>query len=334
MNCPPNSASPIKSVLLATDFSEASQAAFQASLQLCLSFGASLYILNVFEYPNIVPPESGGQLLELESFYLEAESSLKGLIQDARLEGVETAGAVRAGVSHSCILDHAKSEFIDLVMLGTRSIHGFERLVFGSTAEAVLRKAECPVLTIGPRSFPRTFEMKPVDGVVVFATDFHVMTTQALTCAASFGTAMRLPLHCLHVLPRSAEDGTDKGFLPSIIKEALQHLAVGLDGEQAAPVCAVTYGSEISNAIVAYARDHHAKLIVLGVRRASLAASHVPAHIAYRVITEAPCPVLTIAYPPSLKEARVVGVQECESASSHLTTHSGTTVAYAVVEPR
>jgi nucleotide-binding universal stress UspA family protein len=45
-----------------------------------------------------------------------------------------------------------------------------------------------------------------------------------------------------------------------------------------------------------YARQQKAKLIVLGVRKASLEDSHTPLHIAYRIITEAPCPVLTIAF--------------------------------------
>ena len=45
-----------------------------------------------------------------------------------------------------------------------------------------------------------------------------------------------------------------------------------------------------------YAREHNAKLIVLGVRQASLAATHTPAHIAYRIVTEAPCPVLTMSF--------------------------------------
>ena len=48
--------------------------------------------------------------------------------------------------------------------------------------------------------------------------------------------------------------------------------------------------------MVEYAKQHKAKLIVLGVRKASLADSHAPLHIAYRIITEAGCPVLTMAF--------------------------------------
>jgi hypothetical protein len=62
------------------------------------------------------------------------------------------------------------------------------------------------------------------------------------------------------------------------------------------PICATTFGSEVSYAVVDYAREKHAKMIVLGVRQASLLASHVPEHISYRIITEANCPVLTMAF--------------------------------------
>jgi hypothetical protein len=59
-------------VLFATDFSAASQGAFQSALSVCTTLQATLSILHVFEYANAVPPETGGKLLELDSFYEEA----------------------------------------------------------------------------------------------------------------------------------------------------------------------------------------------------------------------------------------------------------------------
>jgi nucleotide-binding universal stress UspA family protein len=284
-------------VLLATDFSAASRAAFQAARVLCRSFQADLYILNVFEYANANPPESGGMLLGLDSFYHDAEQCLDDLIQEARRSNIKCDGRIGSGTSHSTILEMAEPEHIDVIVLGTRSIHGFERLVFGSTAEAVLRTADCPVFTVGPRAASQ----KPVDdgspGAVVFATDFHDATTEALQIAASFCSSMDLSLHCLHVLPRGVEDNFHKAIIPVIITEALHHLVATVENKVGPPVCAITYGSEISSAVVDYARENDARLIVLGVRRASLAASHIPAHIAYRIIAEAPCPVLTVAFP-------------------------------------
>ncbi len=286
-----------KRVLLATDFSAASQAAFQAALLICRSFKADLYILNVFEYADANPPESGGLLLGLDSFYHDAKRSLDLLIEDARRAGICCEGEIGSGMSYATILETADSRQIDLIVLGTRSIHGFERLVFGSTAEAVLRKAKIPVFTVGPQAAAGLSKMHAGGGTLVFATDFHETTTQALKSANSFSTAMNLPIHCLHVLPRGIENETHPGVIPIIITEALEHLVAKVDEGVDPPVCAVTYGSEISGAVIEYARANDARLIVLGVRRASLTASHVPAHIAYRIIAEAPCPVLTVAFP-------------------------------------
>jgi nucleotide-binding universal stress UspA family protein len=284
-----------KKVLLATDFSDASQAAFQAALRLCISFGASLSILHVFEYAVIAPPKTGGELIERDSFYERAQLSLDNLVQTARRAGVICTATIASGIPHLTILDAIGARTIDLAVLGTRSLHGFERLVFGSTAEAVLRGASCPVFTVGPQvSDP--LKAPQSEGAVVFATDFELSTTHAIRLASFFSEVMGAPLHCLHVLPRRLEGGGQSHIVSQIMTEALQHVATESGTTIDRPVCAVTYGSEISNAVVDYAKEHKAKLIVLGVRQASMAASHIPAHIAFRVIAEAQCPVLTMAY--------------------------------------
>ena len=282
-------------VLLATDFSAASQAAFQTALDVCTAFQASLSILHVFEYTDAVPPETGGQLLELDSFYESARSSLDRLVQEARRSGVACEAAMGSGIPSVTIRETITSNAIDLAILGTNALHGFERLVFGSTAEVVLRKASCPVLTVGPQASnpPRADQIK---SPVVFATDFHLTTTHAICYAAAICKATRSPLHCLHVLPRTLEGGSRRHITLQIMTEALKHVASESGTTIDPPVCAITYGSEISTAVVDYARQQKAKLIVLGVRQASMVTSHVPAHIAYRIITEASCPVLTMAF--------------------------------------
>jgi nucleotide-binding universal stress UspA family protein len=159
----------------------------------------------------------------------------------------------------------------------------------------VLRKSPCPVLTVGPQvgnseGAPRR------QGPIVFATDFDFTTMDAIRYAACFSHRCGGPLHCLHVLPRTLAGGGQSDVVPEIMGEALQQLAAESGVTIEPPVCATTYGSEVSHAVVEYARRQRARLIVLGVRQASLLASHVPEHIAYRIITEAPCPVLTQAF--------------------------------------
>jgi nucleotide-binding universal stress UspA family protein len=293
----PPCGSGFKNIFLATDFSAASQVAFRASLRLCQIFHAALHILNVVECAGLPFAEYGERSVNEDRLYQNAELSLDDLLLGARRAGIRCEGTVELGIPHQVILKNLGDQDIDLVVLGTKSIRGFERLVFGSTAEGILRKALCPVFTLGSQANEWGLEMHHPAGPIIFATDFHLSTVEAMRYATTFSKVMDLPLHRLHVLPRALEDGTGKGAVPLIITEALQHLSA-TDGDGSKPsVCAVTYGSEISNAVVGYARKQDAKLIVLGVRRSSLMAAHVTAHIAYRIIAEAPCPVLTIAFP-------------------------------------
>jgi nucleotide-binding universal stress UspA family protein len=282
-------------VLIATDFSAASQAAYRTALDTCVRFGASLIILHVFEYGEMPPPETGGLLLEMQMLREKCQKSLEDLCQQSGCAGVKCETILLDGNAAACILDTLNAKQIDLAVLGTNALHGFERLVFGSTAETVLRKAHCPVLTVGPRVSTCSNGHQP-NGPVIFATDFDFTTMHAIRYAACFANLMSAPLHCLHVLPRTLEAGCQSEIVPAIMSEALQQLASESGVVIEAPTCATTFGSEISYAVVDYARQQNAKLIVLGVRQASLLASHVPEHITYRVITEANCPVLTMAF--------------------------------------
>jgi nucleotide-binding universal stress UspA family protein len=282
-------------ILLATDLSIASQAAFQTALGVCNILHAKLTILHVFEHTKVISPEAGRQLFDLDKVYAAARTSLDSLARVAQLAGVPSEAILSHGLAPQSILETICSRQIGLTILGTNALHGFERLVFGSTAESVLRAAPCPVLTVGRLAF-NPIKASQSDGPIIFPTDFHESTMYAIRYAASFCEATSSPLHCLHVLPRTVEGGCQSQIVPQIMTDALQQIAAGNGTTIGPPVCAITYGSEISNAVVNYARQHQAKLIVLGVRQASMMASHVPVHIAIRIITEAPCPVLTMAF--------------------------------------
>jgi nucleotide-binding universal stress UspA family protein len=290
-----NSALSFSKVLLATDFLPASQAAFQVALRVCTELKASLSILHVLEDPYVPSSEPGGQFFELDSIYQTDRRALDDLREAAQLAGVPCETNIVNGTASLAILEAVSLRNADLVVLGTSALHGFERLVFGSTAEAILREAPCPVLTVGPQVSELAMANQ-LEGPVIFATDFHRMTTPAIRYAEPFCMASKSPLHCLHVLPRALESKSPNKIVPMIMTEALHHVATESGTTVSSPICAVTYGSEISNAVVEYAKQHKAKLILLGVRRGSMLASHVPSHITYRIITEAPCPVLTICY--------------------------------------
>lgn len=280
-----------KRVLLATDFCAASDAAFQTAVRVCTELQASLVVLHVFEYGDRVPG-GGGRLAEMERIYDKALRSLYDAVETAKKAGIPTEAMMKGGVAAPSILEELPLRQIDLVIMGTNALHGFERMVFGSTAEEVLRQAACPVLTVGPQA-AQVAEKSTFGCPVVFATDFHPTTKKAIYCAATLSKQTNSSLHCLHILPRAVQGA----IIPNIMIEALRQMALESGCTIDKAEFAIGYGSEISTAVVDYARQHKAALVVLGVSQASMIASHAPAHIAYRIITEAPCPVLTIAYP-------------------------------------
>ena len=289
-------------LLVATDFSVASQAACRTAIDTCLALRASLVILHVFRPVEAAvheageqKQEAGAQEAEKKALQDKCRATLEELRNQAVEAGVECEAILGAGNPTATILATIAARKIDLTIMGTSALHGLERIVFDSTTEAVLRKAPCPVLTVGPHASHSEKALQSV-GPVLFATDFHFTTIHAIRFAASFSQLTASPLHCLHVMPRTLESCIQCQVVPAIMSEALQQLAneSGVVGET--PICATTYGSEVSCAVVDYARQHNAKLIVLGVRKASLEASETHLHIAYRIITEAPCPVLTMAF--------------------------------------
>jgi nucleotide-binding universal stress UspA family protein len=283
-----------RKILVATDFSSASQAAFATAVGLCRALGSTLSVLHVFEEADVVASGPGDSVIVLERLLMEAHNALAQCAREAREAGVPCDALLSVGVAALTIECMIRTTRADLAVLGTHALHGVDRLVFGSTAESVLRQTGCPVLTVGPQAVRSGLTVG--SGPVVFATDFHAETMHAIRYAAAFAKASGSALHCLHVLPRSLETGS-RAIIPQILTDALEHVASTSDVLIDPPLCVTTFGSEVSYALVEYARQHKARLIVLGVRHASLLASHIPAHIAYRVITEATCAVLTIAYP-------------------------------------
>ena len=287
-------------LLVATDFSAASQAACHTAIDTCIALRASLVILHVFQPVKSSSLEAdgqvaGGQARDVQAHHDDCLGALEAMRRQAVQAGVDCEAIMGSGNTTSTILDTISRKKINLAIMGTSALHGLERIVFDSTTEAVLRQAPCPVLTVGPRAMNPEKALHS-DGPVIFATDFHFITIHAIRFAACFSQLTASPLHCLHVMPRTLEACTQCQVVPAIMSEALQQLANESGVVFQPPICATTYGSEVSCAVVDYARQQKAKLIVLGVRKASLADSHAPLHIAYRIITEAPCPVLTMAF--------------------------------------
>jgi nucleotide-binding universal stress UspA family protein len=144
----------IKNLLVATDFSECSDAALTYARALAGTFGARLHVLHVVEFAGAADVMGiGGYSTALPNLYRELEDSahqqLDGLISesDRRLLGAKVLLSTGEMPAHA-IVEYAKAESIDLIVVGTHGRRGLAHLVMGSVAERVVRTAPCPVLTV------------------------------------------------------------------------------------------------------------------------------------------------------------------------------------------
>jgi nucleotide-binding universal stress UspA family protein len=136
----------IRTILHPTDFSENSAHAFELACALARDFEARLLVLYVAEPVVVAAAELPMILPVVVDTGEEARVQLEALRPNDPIIRVEHL--YREGDPAGEILCAAEECHADLIVMGTHGRSGISRLLLGSVAEAVLRKAPCPVLTI------------------------------------------------------------------------------------------------------------------------------------------------------------------------------------------
>lgn len=137
-----------RTILLATDFQAPARKAFAHAVSLAARFHAKLVILHVMKAVAAGPHGSGLGSRYLGPIKTAAMLELGRLARAAQHAGVKTETRLLCGIPWACILDAAEKMRPELIALGTHGKVGWDRLQLGSTAEAVVREAPCPVLTV------------------------------------------------------------------------------------------------------------------------------------------------------------------------------------------
>jgi nucleotide-binding universal stress UspA family protein len=145
----------IRSILVPIDFSVHSKNALKYAVLMARQFGASIHLVYVVE-PTIYPADLGfGQVVlpgvedELRE---KGGTELQSLVRKEIGASVKSSWAVRTGNPHQEILREAEEKGVDLIVVATHGHSGVEHMLFGSTADRVVRHAKCPVLTIRPHN--------------------------------------------------------------------------------------------------------------------------------------------------------------------------------------
>ena len=142
---------PFDRILTAIDFSENSDYAFDYALTLAKQFNSELTIMHVINEPvdlrGFYVPHISFEQLEKE--IEDGATKMMEKFCQARLEDFSSyKTAIVTGIPYEEIIRKAEETDTSLIVLGTHGRTGLDHLIFGSTAERVVRSAACPVLTI------------------------------------------------------------------------------------------------------------------------------------------------------------------------------------------
>ena len=284
----------IRKILLATDFSIVSEMAGAYAKALAQHFDAKLEIANVFnpsvvtEYEEAIVTMTSAQTREISN------ENLQRFAQDLNLGGIDTQFVLAEDHRASKgLLEIAQEHNADLIVMGTEAKSGLSRLILGSTAEEVLRNADCPVLTVGPNA------RKPAGGLfefkkILFATDFTPGAAKAAAIAIGFAEQNAAHLYCCCVLTPSDEGLRTRDQLHDAFMKRLKKMIPEHAYDWCSPEFVVEYG-EASESILKLARQVNADLIVLGARPASFWLTRVERGLTPALLARAKCPVLTLS---------------------------------------
>jgi nucleotide-binding universal stress UspA family protein len=279
-------------IMVLTDFSEVSDLALQYALALARRYDARVYLTHILSPDTYALAEPGLAELTYQKMRQAAEQGFHGILASGKMRGVPHETLLHEGALWPTVEHLIQEREIDLVVTGTRGRGEFKKVVLGSVAEEVFRQAGCPVLTVGPQAWKRAQHELDLNDIL-FATDFGAGALRGEQYAFSLAQEHGARLTVLHVveepaLTREAEDRLGeiyidrmKRFMPA---ESENWCKVDFRLEFGAP----------AEAILGKARETGADLIVMGAKARKALAGHRPLTIAYNVVTQAQCPVLTV----------------------------------------
>jgi len=151
-------------LLVALDGSESSQRAAQAAVELADKLKTDLIVLHAITpptsyYHSTIASPTGMSLPapsqhEIDAYYAYARKAAMGIVGEAESKAKKLGIHVNTEVPEALssvvetIINHASKENVDLIIVGTRGLGGFKKMLLGSVSSGIVSHAHCPVLVV------------------------------------------------------------------------------------------------------------------------------------------------------------------------------------------
>ena len=281
-------------ILFPTDFSGRCAGAARYVKALSNRFDSNVILLHVVEARIGQPgdPQFGGVLLEP---WIDLEDRAKELLQEYlknELSGPKVQRWVVRGTAATSILDIAKEQQADLVVIPSHGYGAFRRLLFGSTASSLLHRSACPVLTGAHMD-----EVSAPDGGlqidrILCPLDLTAGSERVLLAAAEMASYFGSTLTLVHAVPGTdaiPERQMDCELRTHLLAQAREQM-IAMAGKNGVNASIVADAGDVADVVEAAATEHKAQLVVIGRN------GQHPwwEHNSYAIARQAPCAVLAI----------------------------------------
>jgi nucleotide-binding universal stress UspA family protein len=280
-------------ILVPTDFSPSADSALAYAMTLAKRYDSRIYLAHVLT-PNVYAAAPAEVALPMHGALRQAaEERMAEVLISGRLREVPHEVILEEGVLWPAIERLIAKYEIDFIVAGTHGARKLEKVMLGSGAEEILRHAACPVMTVGPRFSSGSAPSAEWKNILL-AADLQRRSEKAASYALAFAQEFQAHVTLLHIIEQ-APRSTDLE-LPEKREAALQRLAQ-LVPQNTTPWCEPEFLVEFgppAEAILRTAKSRCADLIVMGAKTRHRFGSHNPYTTAYRVLSDAKCPVLTV----------------------------------------
>jgi len=294
----------MRRILCPTDFSDSSRHALEHAMVMAGWYGSQIVALHVGN-PMIllgtvmpVPPFLNESVPD-DSNRRRLEEDVRTWLSPAIAAGLRTDVVIDEGNPAGCILGHARSLRPDLIVMGTHGQTGFERLLLGSVAEKVIRKATCPVMTVPPpAASTSTLPFKRL----LCPVDFSDSSIAGLEFGFSLAQESNARLTLLHVFEWPSDEASARRVLETSEfhrqwEVDTRHQLDALISDEARNWCTpepMLACGKAYQQILRVAASEHADLIVMGVRGRYAIDMMLFGSTTQQVVRQASCPVLTL----------------------------------------
>jgi nucleotide-binding universal stress UspA family protein len=205
----------MEKILVPCDFSDEATNAFRLAIDLAHATSAEIHVVHVIELPmmheDVLTPLPSFDETLLKELSERAEEKFSTMKLEYAKEHLPIETKIEFGPILSTLLDYLQDQKITLVMMGTKGSTGLEEVLIGSTAEKIVRHAECPVIVV--KHHTRLEDLKNI----VFPNSMEGGQEDLVMHLKALQFALNAKLHLVWV--DTSVKGSDHAFVKNKLEE-------------------------------------------------------------------------------------------------------------------